>query len=76
MVEVVSGLTAGDKVIVEGQMKTGEGATVNIVAEKSLQDIVDEDAGYSIPRKQESLKKDFDIQPTPTEPAKEDGSAK
>jgi membrane fusion protein, multidrug efflux system len=61
LVEVVSGLREGDKVIVEGQMKTGAGATVNIVAEKSIDDILKEDAGFSIPRKQEALKKEFNI---------------
>lgn len=66
MVEVVSGLVAGDKVIVEGQMKTGAGAEVNVVGEKTLLELLQEDASFSIPRKQEALKKDFQIEPAPT----------
>ncbi len=81
VVEVTSGLVAGDKVIVEGQMKTGDGATVHIAGEKTLQDIVQDDAGYSIPRKQDSLKNDFKITPkdpaaATTEPVTTDGQAK
>lgn len=63
IVEVVSGLAEGDKIIIEGQMKTGAGAPVNVVSEKTLEEVASEDAGYSIPRKQESLKKDFQIEP-------------
>lgn len=81
VVEVTSGLVAGDKVIVEGQMKTGDGATVHIAGEKTLQDIVQDDAGYSIPRKQDSLRNDFKITPkdpaaATTEPVTTDGQAK
>ncbi|HAJ89920.1 MAG TPA: efflux transporter periplasmic adaptor subunit [Rhodospirillaceae bacterium] len=81
VVEVTSGLVAGDKVIIEGQMKTGDGATVHIASEKTLQDIVQDDAGYSIPRKQDSLRNDFKITPkdpaaATTEPVTTDGQAK
>ena len=81
VVEVTSGLVAGDKVIVEGQMKTGDGATVHIASEKTLQDIIQDDAGYSIPRKQDSLRNDFKITPkdpaaATTEPVTTDGQAK
>lgn len=61
LVEIVSGLVSGDKVIIEGQMKTGAGATVNIVGEKIISDMLKEDASYSIPRKQEALKEEFNI---------------
>ncbi len=42
-------------------MKTGAGATVNIVSEKSLNDVLMEDASYSIARKQDALKQEFNI---------------
>lgn len=54
-VEVVSGLADGDRVIVEGQMKTGAGATVNVVEEKTIQQIIGEEESFAIPRKQEAL---------------------
>jgi len=72
LVEIVSGLTNGEKVIIEGQMKTGAGATVNIVGEKTISDMLKEDAAYSIPRKQDVLKQEFNIDAG----AKEDGQAK
>ena len=56
VVEVTDGLAAGDKVIIEGQMKTGAGATVNIVGEKQIHDVISADAQYANDRKQESLK--------------------
>jgi membrane fusion protein (multidrug efflux system) len=72
LVEIVSGLANGDKVIIEGQMKTGAGATVNIVGEKTITDMVKEDASYSIPRKQEGLKQELNSEAG----AKVDGQAK
>jgi membrane fusion protein (multidrug efflux system) len=57
-VEVISGLTDGDKVIVEGQMKTGAGATVNVVEEKTIEQILGDESAFAIPRKQEALGQD------------------
>ena len=62
LVEIVSGLASGNKVIIEGQMKTGAGAAVNIVGEKTISDMIKEDASYSISRKQEALKEEFNIE--------------
>jgi len=67
LAEVLEGLSSGETVIIEGQMKTGNGATVNVVEEKKLSVMLSEDASYSIPRKQETLKKDFKIEPATAE---------
>ena len=56
----------GDKVIIEGQMKTGAGATVNVVGEKTIAEVISGDAQYSNDRKQESLKTDYKIEPQNT----------
>lgn len=61
LVEVKSGLAAGEKVIVEGQMKTGAGASVNIAEERKLNDVIGVNAAYAIPRKQDILKQDDSI---------------
>lgn len=55
-VEVVSGLEKGEKVIVEGQMKTGVGATVNVVGEKTIAEMAADEANFAASRKQEALK--------------------
>lgn len=57
-VEVSEGLAAGDKVIVEGGMKTGAGATVNVVGEKTIEEMVADETGFAIERKQDAVKKD------------------
>ncbi len=56
-VQVTDGLSAGDKVIVEGQMKTGAGATVNVVGEKTIEQMASDEMTYSVPRKQEAMAK-------------------
>lgn len=56
-VEVIDGLKSGDKVIVEGQMKTGAGATVNVVGEKTIEQMMSDETEFAIPRKQEALGK-------------------
>lgn len=66
LVEVLDGLSVGDKVIIEGQMKTGAGATVNVVGEKTIAEVMSGDAQYSNDRKQESLKTDYKIEPQNT----------
>lgn len=55
-VEITSGLAAGDKVIVEGQMKTFPGSEVNIAAEKKIEDVIGDSTGFALPRKQQALK--------------------
>ncbi len=55
-VEITSGLQAGDKVIVEGQMKTFAGSEVNIVSEKNIEDVIGDSAAFSLSRKQQALK--------------------
>ncbi len=76
LVEVTEGLAQGDKVIIEGQMKTGAGAPVNVVSEKYLADMLREDAGYAIPRKQDALKKEFQIDAPVVDKPKTDEQAK
>lgn len=55
-IEVKSGLAAGDQVIVEGQMKTGPGAEVNITGEKTIAELSAQSLEFSTPRKQDALK--------------------
>ena len=75
LVEVTEGLKEGDKVIVEGQMKTGAGASVNILSEKTIDQILQEDIGYAIPRKQDAIKQDPTLVPQSAEPTKTDSTA-
>ena len=56
-VEVTEGLMAGDKVIVEGQMKTGAGAMVNVVGEKTIEQMISDESAFSVPRKKEAMAK-------------------
>lgn len=70
LVEVLDGLVTGDKVIIEGQMKTGAGASVNIVGEKPIAEVISGDTQYSNDRKQESLKANYNIEPSKDETAK------
>ncbi len=54
-VEVANGLAAGDKVVIEGQMKTGPGAPVNVTEERSIEDTQKAALDFAIPRKQEVI---------------------
>ena len=54
-VEVLSGLNAGDKVIIEGLQKAQNGAEVKIVGEKNIEQTIKEAVEYSNERKQESF---------------------
>ncbi len=54
-VEVTSGLKAGDKVMIEGQIKTQPGMEVKIESEKTIPDAVKTDLDFSVERKQEAL---------------------
>lgn len=55
-VEVLGGLSGGEKVVIEGQMKTQPGGDVKIIGEKSIETSTKEATGYAVPRKQEALK--------------------
>jgi membrane fusion protein (multidrug efflux system) len=61
IVQIIEGISAGEKVIIEGQMKTGAGAPVKIIEERNLQTVIQGDAAYSNNRKQMALKDGFDI---------------
>lgn len=76
LVEVIEGLSQGDKVIIEGQMKTGAGADVNVVGEKYLEDVLREEAGFSGVAKQETLQKDYQIKPASNNSEKPNGEKK
>lgn len=54
-VEILSGLTAGEKVIIEGLQKAQNGAEVKIVGEKNIDQTIKEAVEYSNDRKQESF---------------------
>lgn len=54
-VEIISGLNAGDKVIIEGLQKAHAGGEVKIIAEKTIDETVKDAVGYSVPRKQDAL---------------------
>lgn len=55
LVEVTSGLVEGENVIVEGQMKTGEGASVNITQTLAMEDTKKDALRFSNIRKTESV---------------------
>ncbi|MDY0030257.1 MAG: efflux RND transporter periplasmic adaptor subunit [Pseudobdellovibrionaceae bacterium] len=83
-VEITSGLVAGDKVVIEGQMKTGPGASVIVEEERSIEDTQKAALGYAIPRKQDvikplsdtetQIKQDISDEAQPVAPAAEDKS--
>lgn len=54
-VEVVSGLSAGDKVIVEGQLKTGPTAKVIVAEERTIKQTNADSLNFAIKRKQEAI---------------------
>ncbi|HNQ91298.1 MAG TPA: efflux RND transporter periplasmic adaptor subunit [Alphaproteobacteria bacterium] len=54
-VAVLSGLNEGDQVVIEGQMKTGAGAPVNIADEKSTADATAAALKFSVTRKKEAI---------------------
>lgn len=54
-VEILSGLKEGDKVVIEGQMKTGPGTTVNVVEDRSLDDAQSSALKFAIPRKKDAI---------------------
>ncbi|OIN85734.1 MAG: hypothetical protein AUJ12_08445 [Alphaproteobacteria bacterium CG1_02_46_17] len=55
-VEITSGLSEGDQVIIEGQMKTGPGATVNIVGQQTVEEAQAAALDFAIERKKEAIK--------------------
>lgn len=57
-VEIVSGLKEGEKVVIEGQMKTGAGAEVKIVGEKTIDQVMQDALGYAVDRKKDAIVKD------------------
>lgn len=54
-IEVTGGLSENEKVIVEGQIKTGPGAEVSIVGERTIGQTVGQAVEFAVPRKQEAL---------------------
>ena len=54
-VEVISGLTKGEKVIIEGLQKAQNGGEVKISGEKSIAQTISEAVEYSSERKQEAI---------------------
>lgn len=66
-IEILSGLTAGDKVIVEGQIKAQDGKEVKIVEEKTLSATISGAMEYAVPRKQEALESSGAVPPAPPE---------
>lgn len=58
-VEVLEGLSGGEKVVIEGQMKAQPGSEVKILGEKTIPEAVDSAVKYSVPRKKEALEKEI-----------------
>jgi membrane fusion protein (multidrug efflux system) len=54
-IEVLSGLKAGEKVIIEGLQKAADGAEVKIAGEKNIEQTIKEALEYASPRKQEAF---------------------
>ncbi|HOO50720.1 MAG TPA: efflux RND transporter periplasmic adaptor subunit [Alphaproteobacteria bacterium] len=54
-VEIKDGLSQGDKVVIEGQMKTGPGAPVNVVEERSVEASQQATLGFAIERKKDVI---------------------
>ncbi|MBE2190927.1 MAG: efflux RND transporter periplasmic adaptor subunit [Alphaproteobacteria bacterium] len=63
-VEIISGLTQGDSVIIEGQMKTGDGASVKIVEERTIEQAQSAALDYSIKRKKDAITDQTDAKET------------
>lgn len=67
-IEVLSGLKAGDKVIIEGLQKAANSAEVKIAGEKTIEQTIKEAVEYSSPRKQEAFPEAMGKQATPEDP--------
>lgn len=73
-VEVLTGLKAGDKVIIEGLQKAQNGAEVKIAGEKGIDQTIKEAVTYSSERKQEGFSEETkEEDAAPAAPAVEDG---
>jgi membrane fusion protein (multidrug efflux system) len=55
LVEITSGLSEGDQVIIEGQMKTQDKSEVKVTATKTIEDSIQAAMDYAVPRKQKAL---------------------
>lgn len=54
-VEITSGLTEGDKVIVEGQIKAQPNTEIKVVATKSIDELTKNALAFAVPRKRDAL---------------------
>lgn len=68
-VEILSGLTQGEKVIIEGLQKAHSGAEVKVVGEKNIEQTMKEALDYSVERKQEAFSATPDKSADPTDEA-------
>ena len=71
-VEITSGLSNGDKVIVEGQMKAQPNTEVKVVATRTIDELTKDALGFAVDRKRAAIETDMKVNEAVDAPAVEE----